>query len=69
MKLTEMSKEKKPPKPATNPVFNQNNELYGSATGLAPILSKIFIWLKYHLKGNKIRVIKRFKNKYVLSVM
>lgn len=64
-----MSKEKKTPKPATNTVFNQNNELYGSATGLAPILSKIFIWLKYHLKGNKIRGIKRFKNKYVLSVM
>lgn len=64
-----MSKEKNPQKPATNTVLNQNNELYGSATGLAPILSKIFIWLKYHLKGNKIRVIKRFKNKYVLSVM
>lgn len=44
MKQTEMSKEKKTQKkPATNPVFNQNNELYGSATGLAPILSKIFI--------------------------
>lgn len=37
MKLTEMSKEKKTPKPATNTVFNQNNELYGSATGLDPI--------------------------------
>lgn len=32
-----MSKEKNPQKPATNTVFNQNNELYGSATGLDPI--------------------------------